>query len=196
MLQDEEGYTINNINFKALVDSRTGFYKIIIILENKNNKSKSKIKNKNKNKRMSTKAVKYNFTDDWSNGILNSIISHPKSFKLNKIFLRHDDFLYYLIRDLSENGYSLKRSVIASKNNIRGVYYKYKVYNVLNRPDLSNTNKKGFRQPTLLNKTIKNKNTSLTYMYNPGLFSKEEINNAPLYTNEELAELQKYDVKD
>jgi hypothetical protein len=196
MLQGEKGYTINNTNFKALVDSRTGFYKMKIT-KNKN----IKIKKKKNNHWTTAKAYKYNFNDDWTEGFINSVIVQPKSFKLNNIFLRHKDYIYFLTRDLAENGHSLKRTVVPTKDNIKRVYYKYDVHKALNRPDLSNTNKKGYRNPALINKTIKNTKGAFSYFYNSELFSKEEIkkilnNNSSLYTNEELAELQKYDDKD
>jgi hypothetical protein len=139
------GYTLNKVTYNALIDMRTGFYKVYInsIL--------------NATKRNTQKKIIRNFKGDNFEGY---IIKSNNDPRMNTIVSTHKDYLDRFIDDLGANGYTIKRKLVLDRGNKLNFMYKYYIDKVLDRPDLNEIKNMRKRK-----KNITNKKTNSMFRY-------------------------------
>ena len=148
----EDGYKINSVLYKVLIDKRTGFYRAFIDV----------VKN---NRRNTRKKIFRNFKDDTSEGYLDSYIIKKNDPQMNTIISIHKNYIDDFLNDLFANDYSAKKSLVLSRGNKRNFMYKYQIDKVLDRPDLKEYQNYRRRTQNITNKRTNNYfNSSLKFV--------------------------------
>jgi hypothetical protein len=164
----DEGYKVNNVNYKVFVDNRTGFYRALIEGKNSNNKN---------NKRPNTrKRVFRNFKDDTFEGYIDSYIVKPNgNSEVNTILSLYTDYINKymnctnLANTLENNGYSVNKQYFLDRGDPKRIICNYYIDKVLDRPDLNiYTNRRKIRDNITRKRLNTHINKSLSvYGINP-----------------------------
>jgi hypothetical protein len=149
----DEGYKINNVNYKAFVDNRTGFYRVFIEGKNINNKN---------NKRNTQKRVFRKFGDDTFEGYLDSYVVKPNIDPvINTLVSTHKDYIKDFINILDVNDYALKKKLALKKGDIPKFVNVYYIDKVFDRPELQKYTNYRKKRKNVTNKRINNHFTAM-----------------------------------
>lgn len=128
----DEGYKINDINYKVFVDNRTGFYRALFKEQQSNNKRPN-----------TRKRVFRNFKDDTFEGYIDSYIVKPNgNSEVNTILSLYTDYINKymhctnLMNTLENNGYSVNKQYFLDRGDPKKIICNYYIDKVLDRPDL------------------------------------------------------------
>jgi hypothetical protein len=164
----DHGYKINETIFRAMVDKRTGFYKVYLDSPNKTNK------------RFTQKKIFRNFKDDGFDGYIDSYIIKPHNDKLsNTIVSSHKTYINDFLNDLVANNYSAKKKLVLNRGNKEKFIYNYYIDKVLERPDLSEYKHLRRRKQNFTNKKINNYFSSILQVDGFDLSNLDDIENIP-----------------
>jgi hypothetical protein len=126
MLND--GYNVNGTMYKILVDRRTGFYRAVIDTE----------PNRVNSHRITHKKVQREGVGDGFEGYLDAYVIKPtNNSEINSILSKHSKYIDdYLLANLANNGYSLKKTLGFKRKAKRQFMYNYYINKMIERPDL------------------------------------------------------------
>jgi hypothetical protein len=157
----DTGYTINNTVYRALIDSRTGFYRMFIDANSYN-----------KTKRKTMKKTLRHFEDDDFKGYINTYVIRENNQLINNILSSHKKYINSFLNDLSVNGHSMKKKLLFNRGDKNKFIYNYYIEKVLDRPDLDEY--KNIRKKRK-NTTLKNINAKFSYMLGLNGFTASDL---------------------
>lgn len=166
------GYRVNGVTYHILVDTRTGFYKLYhgAIQTNRKNNRKNNRNTKRHNKQL--------HTFDWNDPRqrTNVLLISPKNNKeVDEYIHKYATFLDSFIDILTDHGYSIKRELRSTNNNIDNIIERYHIRKVLDRSDLIDPQRERFNR-RLNRKNLQQNNTR---KHSQALFdfTQENLNN-------------------
>lgn len=170
-----DGYNIHSINYRVVVDTRTGFYRVYL----------DKLTNINTN-RNTRKKVYRNFKDDTFQGYIDTyLIKQNNDPRLNTIISSHQNYIDNFLNDLNTNGYAMKKKLVFNRGDSKSFIYKYYLDKVFERPELNKYRNRRHRKKNITNKRAKNFLSSILQFNGLDLKNLDEISSIDEYINNE-----------
>jgi len=116
------GYKINNIIYKAFVDTKTGFYKLYTTQK--------------RDKTLKRKKEIRSFPNDNFGSYLDTQVNYPNNNITRQILMTHQNYLDSFLNDLYIHGYAPKKRMLLNRGNTNKFIFDYHVNKVIDRPEL------------------------------------------------------------